>query len=90
MSLNLKDEETVALISELAKRLGKTKTGLVRELARNRLDELDRMSAEDADSREADVTAWLEREIWPHTRHLSPLTKKQEEELLGYGEMMAR
>lgn len=30
MGLNLKDDETVALVTEVAKRLGTTKTGAVR------------------------------------------------------------
>jgi hypothetical protein len=88
MSLNLKDEETVALVSELARRLGKTKTGAVREVVRDRLDALDRESEGDADARSAEFTRWLEREIWPHTRSLKALTKQEEEALLGYDEMM--
>jgi hypothetical protein len=88
MSLNLKDEETVALVSELAKRLGKTKTGAVREVVRDRLDELDRESESDADARAAEFTSWLERDIWPHMRSLKPLTKHEEETSLGYDEMM--
>jgi hypothetical protein len=88
MSLNLKDEETVALVSELAKRLGKTKTGVVREVVRDRLTELDRQAQSEADDRVADFTTWLEREIWPHTRSRKALTKREEEELLGYDEML--
>jgi hypothetical protein len=89
MSLNLKDEETVAMISELAKRLGKTKTGLVRELARARLTELDRGVAADAESRAQEVTTWLAKEIWPYARPTKPLTKSEEEQLLGYDDMVA-
>jgi antitoxin VapB len=88
MSLNLKDEETVALVSELAKRLGKTKTGAVREVVRDRLDELDRENQSEADARVAEFTSWLERDIWPHTRSQKALTKQEEEELLGYDEML--
>jgi hypothetical protein len=88
MSLNLKDEETVALVSELAKRLGKTKTGAVREVVRDRLDELDRENQSAADARVAEFTSWLERDIWPYTRSQKALTKQEEEELLGYDEML--
>ncbi|MDQ1551987.1 MAG: antitoxin VapB [Actinomycetota bacterium] len=88
MSLNLKDEETVALVSELAKRLGKTKTGAVREVVRDRLNELDRESESEADARVEEFTSWLERDIWPHTRSRKALTKEEEEELLGYDEML--
>jgi hypothetical protein len=88
MSLNLKDEETVALVSELAKRLGKTKTGAVREVVRDRLDELDRANAAEVDARVADFTNWLKRDVWPHTRSKKFLTKREEEELLGYDDMV--
>ncbi len=87
MSLNLKDEETVALVSELAKRLGKTKTGAVREVVRDRLNELDRENQTEVDARVAEFTDWLERDVWPHTRSQKFLTKREEEELLGYDEM---
>ena len=88
MSLNLKDEETVALVSELARRLGKTKTGAVREVVRDRLNELDRESQNEADARVAEFTSWLESDIWPHTGSQRPLAKEEEEELLGYDEML--
>jgi hypothetical protein len=88
MSLNLKDEETVALVSELAKRLGKTKTGAVREVVRDRLNELDRATRSEADARVTEFTSWLEREIWPHTSSGKRLTREEEEHLLGYDEMM--
>ena len=88
MTLNLKDEETVALVSELARRLGKTKTGVVRDVVREKLDELDRETQSGADARAQEFTSWLERDIWPHTRSGKTLTKRQEEELLGYDEMM--
>jgi hypothetical protein len=89
MSLNLKDEETVAMISELARRLGKTKTGLVRELARERLIELDRRADADAEARDEAVARWLTDEIWPHTKRSRPLTKSEEENLLGYNDMVS-
>ena len=88
MSLNLKDEETVALVTELAKRLGKTKTGAVREVVRDRLNELDRETQSEVDARVQEFTSWLERDIWPHTRTQKALSKREEEELLGYDEMM--
>jgi hypothetical protein len=90
MSLNLKDEETVALVSELARRLGKTKTGAVREVVRERLRELDRESSAESDVRAATFTKWLERDVWPHTRSAKPLTKKEQEKLLGFDEMVPR
>ena len=87
MSLNLKDEETVALVTEVAKRLGTTKTAAVRQLARERLDELDHASEEATAKKVRDITAWLERDVWPQTAGKKPLTKEEEEQLLGYDEM---
>ena len=90
MSLNLKDEETVALISELAQRLGRTKTGVVRELVRERLAALDRETSLDLDKQVAEFTSLLERDIWPMTRGMNAPTKAQREELLGYDEIAPR
>ena len=90
MTLNLKDEETVALVSELAVRLGKTKTGVVRELARERLAALDRDVAAVVDERVAEFTELLEREIWPLTAGISAPSKEEQEKLLGYDEMWPR
>jgi hypothetical protein len=97
MSLNLKDEETVALVCELAKRLGckrlgskplgKTKTGAAREVVRDRRHELDRQSEAGTDAKVAEVTDWFERDIWPHARSGKALTPQEEEELLGYDEL---
>ena len=50
MQLNIKDAETCAMIGELAEVTGTTKAGIVKELARERLD---RIAAE----READIAA---------------------------------
>uniref|UniRef100_UPI0035CA76CC type II toxin-antitoxin system VapB family antitoxin n=1 Tax=uncultured Sphingomonas sp. TaxID=158754 RepID=UPI0035CA76CC len=43
-SLYIKDDETAALVTRLAKRSGLTKTALVRELATAREAELDRVT----------------------------------------------
>jgi antitoxin VapB len=90
MSLNLKDEETVALVTEVARRLGTTKTAAVRQLARERLDELDRSDEAAIDRRVREITSWLEREVWPQTAGKKPLTKEEKEDLLGYDEMFER
>jgi hypothetical protein len=90
MTLNIKDDETVAMISELASRLGKTKTGVVRELAQGRLSALDRERSTEVDSRVAEFTALLQREIWPITRGTRPPTKREQEPLLGYDEIVPR
>ncbi|KQV26662.1 type II toxin-antitoxin system VapB family antitoxin [Yonghaparkia sp. Root332] len=90
MGLNIKDDETVALVSEVARRLGTTKTGAVRELARQRLAELDVEREDDLQARIAQTTAWLEERIWPHTRNLRPLTQQEEDQLLGHDELFPR
>jgi hypothetical protein len=86
MGLNLKDEETVALVSEVAKRLGTTKTAAVRQLAKERLDQLDSAATIERDERLRAMLHWLETEVWPHTAGVKRLTKAEEEELLGYNE----
>lgn len=86
MGLNLKDEETVALVTEVAKRLGTTKTGAVRELARQKLSELDGDDSEEARARIAENRRWLEEEVWPQTAG-KRITKEEIEDLLGYNEM---
>ncbi len=87
MGLNLKDEETVALVTEVAKRLGTTKTGAVRELARQKLDELARDHKADAEARARNLQQWLERDVWPKVPPGPALTKQEVEKLLGYDEM---
>lgn len=86
MGLNLKDEETVALVTEVAKRLGTTKTGAVRELARQKLTELDVEHDADLRIRKEENLRWLEDEVWPNTagKHL---TREDLDRLLGYDEM---
>ena len=86
MHLNLKDDETVALVSEVARRLGMTKTGAVRELARQRLAELDRCDTTAIEDRERSAIEWLEREVWPATTGLRPLSQDEQDELLGFDE----
>lgn len=87
MGLNLKDEETVALVTEVATRLGLTKTGAVRELARQRLAELDAGQADELERRHAANLRWLETEVWPRTAGKT-ISKEEIEDLLGYNEMV--
>lgn len=89
VGLNIKDDETVALVTELARQLGTTKTGAIRELARQRLAELDAQRDDDLRAEIAETTAWLEQNIWPKTRNLLPLTREEEDVLLGHDEMFA-
>jgi len=87
MSLNLKDDETVALVTEVADRLGLTKTGAVREMAREKLSALAANELSDMEARRRHAIEWLEREVWPHNTNVRHLTKDEEEEILGYNEM---
>lgn len=89
VGLNIKDDETVALVTELARQLGTTKTGAIRELARQRLAELDAQRDDDLQAEIAETTAWLEENIWSKTRNLRPLTREEEDVLLGHDEMFA-
>ena len=90
MSLNLKDDETVALVSEVARRLGLTKTGAVRALAQQRLDELNDQSERVFLDRENEIMAWLEHELPPRLTRGKRLSKTEEEDLLGYHDMVKR
>ena len=88
MGLNLKDEETVALVAEVARRLGMTKTGAVRELARQKLVELDGDDISATTERYTSLLDFLETEIWPKTAGTS-ISKTEMEQLLGYDEMIS-
>lgn len=57
MSLNVKNEQTVALVRELARRTGLSQTGSVEEAVRARLAELDGRHSRDA--RRAEVNKLL-------------------------------
>ncbi|MBX9718768.1 MAG: type II toxin-antitoxin system VapB family antitoxin [Microbacteriaceae bacterium] len=87
MGLNIKDDETVALVAEVARQLGTTKTGAVRDMARQKLADLHVHRENDVQARIAETTAWLEEHIWPHTAPLGMPTKEEIEEITGMNEM---
>jgi len=87
MGLNIKDDEAVALVTEVARRMGTTKTGAVRDLAREKLAELDASREVDVQQRVAETTAWLEENIWPLMRNLPPLTPEEEDAIMGHDEI---
>jgi hypothetical protein len=88
MGLNLKDEETVALVTEVAQRLGTTKTAAVRELARQRLAELDSAHVTEVEERIRALNDWMALEIWPKTAGTTPYTKAELNDILGYADML--
>lgn len=86
MALNIKDQRTEDLATELARLTGDTKTGAVRtalEAQRRRLAQ--RAVTQDRATR---LRRLLEDEIWPQVPADvlgRPLTREQREEILGYG-----
>ncbi len=86
MALNIKNEEVERLAGEVANLAGETKTEAVRRALEERKSRLAmRVARRD---RRADILAFLEREVWPlvpRTRLGRRLTRREEDEILGYG-----
>jgi antitoxin VapB len=89
MALNIKDEETEALVTKITSLTGETETEAVRKAARERLERLQpqpkprrkKMTAEE-------MRYWLETEVWPKVpKELlgKGISKAEREEILGYG-----
>jgi antitoxin VapB len=90
MALNIKDKETEALVTELASLTGETKTGAVREAARERLERLKVQQRLGGDPRRdaGAMRRFFETEIWPlipEDQLGKKITKAEREEILGYG-----
>jgi antitoxin VapB len=86
MALNIKDPETERLAAEAAALTGGSKTGVVRQALRELIDR--RSAGRDAQRREERLTRFLEEEIWsllPADQLGRPLSKAEQEELLGIG-----
>jgi antitoxin VapB len=88
MALNIKDKETEALVTEIAALTGETKTGAIRQAARERLERL-KLQSSDPRRDDESMRQWLETEIWPlfpkEALDREPMTKAEREEILGYG-----
>lgn len=88
MALNIKDKETEALVAEIAALTGETKTGAVRQAARERLERLRLESGRPNPRRDAESMRRffdeLRSEI-PEELRGKPITKAEREEILGYG-----
>lgn len=86
MALNIKDPETERLAAEAAALTGDSKTGAVRQALRELIDR--RSAGCYAQRREERLTRFLEEEIWsllPADQLGRPLSKAEQEELLGIG-----
>ncbi len=88
MALNIKDPETERLAREVAELTGESKTAAVRTALKERKERL-AFGRQTPERREQTLREWLEREVWPSIPpdvRGKPLTKEEEEEILGYGE----
>jgi antitoxin VapB len=86
MALNIKDQHTEALATELARLTGETKTGAVRTALEERRRRLGQRTVEP--DRAARLKRLLEDEIWPQVPADvlgRPLTRAEREAILGYG-----
>jgi antitoxin VapB len=88
MALNIKDPETEKLAAEVAEMTGDSKTGAVREALRERRKRLE-LRGGGARKSLRDMEEWMQREIWSQIPDelldREPMTKAEEEEILGFG-----
>jgi len=85
MGLNIKNPEVEALINEVARATGETKTEAVRQAMLDRKNQLALPSVEE---RVRAHTEWLEKNVWsliPPEQLGKRLTKEEEEDILGFG-----
>jgi antitoxin VapB len=86
MALNIKNGEVERLAAESGRLAGETKTETIRRALEERLARLRLRVARRG--READILAYLEREVWPAVpkRLLGRrLSRREEDRVLGYG-----
>lgn len=81
MGLNIKDEEAVGLVSEVARRSGRSKTATIRDLARAELARLDAEAYDRTKARVRELTDFFDAEIWGPPQ--KPLEKSEIEAMLG-------
>ncbi len=87
MALNIKNTEVERLAEEIARLTGESKTEAVRRALEERKVRLAFRVGHD--NRADRLRAFLEREVWsviPPERLGRPLSKAEEEAILGYGE----
>ena len=87
MSLNIKNDAVTRLVDEVVRLTGESKTEAVRRSLEERKDRLAYRRA--SQDRPARLMRFLETEVWPRVPADElgrPLTKAEEEEILGYGD----
>lgn len=80
MALNIKDPATEEMATELADRLGISKTAAIRHALQSQLALTEARSLNRLDA----AIRVLETEIWPLTTGAAKITKADREEILGY------
>ncbi|MBN9624371.1 MAG: type II toxin-antitoxin system VapB family antitoxin [Actinobacteria bacterium] len=88
MALNIKDKKMEALVAEIAALTGETKTGGMRQAARERLERLRLQSGKPNPRRDAESMRRLFEELRseiPKELLGKTITKAEGEEILGYG-----
>jgi antitoxin VapB len=86
MALNIKDQQTEQLATELAAATGETKTRAVRTALEERRQRLARRTV--SQDRGPRLRRLLEDEIWPQIPPAvlgKPITREEREAILGYG-----
>jgi len=86
MGLNIKNPEVESLATEVAKRLGTSKTEAIRLALQRQLDE-NPMPASPEERRIA-MRKYLEERIWPYVdpKYLGKgIPQEEQDEILGYG-----
>lgn len=86
MALTIRDSETEALVAEIARLTGESKTATVRRAVRDARDRLTAVDREAAAARAVRVRRLLEDEIWPQVGAddiQAPLSKAEREAILG-------
>jgi antitoxin VapB len=85
MALNIKNPEVERLDAEVAELAYETKTEAIRRALAERKASLE---AKRGNKKSIDLLAYLERHVWPYIPPEvlgKPLTKEEEEEILGIG-----
>ena len=88
MALNIKNQDVDKLLEEVVRLTGESKTEAVRRALEERRQRLSMLRLRQKD--EAHFLAFLQDEIWaqiPEDLLGTSLTKEEEENILGYGEL---